>query len=215
MLQDNYTQKLQDLMQKLGISSFRALSRVSGVSQHQILLLRQGKLEQMRVEALVKLSQGLQIPLSELISAFSGLSVRVEKSFDSEVNILREEYERSQLQLQQQRELLLQAFQQSSLQLLESLLLQFPTAAQKARENPELAAVNILPLVEKPLARLLQEWGIEAIAPVGAEIPYDPQLHQLMDGTAQLGEIVKVRYPGYRQRDRLLYRAKVSLVSKI
>jgi molecular chaperone GrpE (heat shock protein) len=54
---------------------------------------------------------------------------------------------------------------------------------------------------------------VEAIAPVGAEIPYDPQLHQLMEGNPQLGEIVKVRYTGYRQGDKLLYRAKVSPVS--
>ncbi len=78
------------------------------------------------------------------------------------------------MQLEEQREVLLQEFQQSSLQLLESLLLQWPTAAQKAQENPQLAAVKILPLVQKPLEKLLQAWGVEAIAPVGAEIPYDP-----------------------------------------
>jgi molecular chaperone GrpE (heat shock protein) len=123
---------------------------------------------------------------------------------------LRKEYDRLQLQLQQQQLSLQQEFQQSSLQLLESLLLQFPTAAQKARENPQLPALNIVPLVQKPLERLLQQWGVEAIALVGAELPYDPQLHQLMDGNAQPGEIVKVRYTGYRQGDKLLYRAKVS-----
>ncbi len=64
-------QKLQDLMQQVGISSFKALSRVAGVSEHQILRLRQGKLEQMRVDVLLKLSSGLQIPLSELVATFS------------------------------------------------------------------------------------------------------------------------------------------------
>ena len=51
---------------------------------------------------------------------------------------------------------------------------------------------------------------MEAIAPVGAEVAYDPQLHQPLEGTAQPGEKVKVRYTGYRQGDKLLYRAKVS-----
>jgi len=129
-----------------------------------------------------------------------------------EIADLRKEYQRSQLQLEQQRDILLQELQQSTLQLLESLLLQWPTAAQKAQENPQLAAVKIVPLVQKPLEKLLQAWGVEAIAPVGAEIPYDPQLHQLMEGTAQPGEIVKVRYTGYLQGDKLLYRAKVSPV---
>ncbi|QMS90129.1 nucleotide exchange factor GrpE [Nostoc edaphicum CCNP1411] len=211
------TQKLQDLMQQVGISSFKALSRAAGVSERQILRLRQGKLEQMRVEVLLKLSSVLQMSLNELITAFSTLELLQEQKAPTqellqEIADLRREYDRSQLQLEQQREILLQELQQSSLQLLESLLLQWPTAAQKAQENPQLAAVKIVPLVQKPLEKLLQAWGVEAIAPVGAELSYDPQLHQLMEGIAQPGEKVKVRYTGYLQGEKLLYRAKVSPV---
>ncbi|MEH1787321.1 MAG: nucleotide exchange factor GrpE [Nostoc sp.] len=212
-----HTQKLQDLMQQLSISSFKALSRAADVSERQILRLRQGKLEQMRVDVLLKLSSVLQMSLSELITTFSTVELLQEKTAPTqellqEITDLRREYDRSQLQLEQQREILLQELQQSSLQLLESLLLQWPTAAQKAQENPQLAAVKIVPLVQKPLQKLLQAWGVEAIAPVGAELPYDPQLHQLMEGTAQPGETVKVRYTGYLQGQKLLYRAKVSPV---
>jgi len=32
------------------------------------------------------------------------------------------------------------------------------------------------------MEQLLQQWGLEAIAPVGAELSYDPQLHQLLEG---------------------------------
>ncbi|WP_335115039.1 nucleotide exchange factor GrpE [Nostoc sp.] len=212
-----HTQKLQDLMQQVGISSFKALSRAAGVSERQLLRLRQGKLEQMRVDVLLKLSSVLQMSLNELNATFSSVELLQEKVAPTqelleEIADLRKEYQRSQLQLEQQREILLQEFQQSSLQLLESLLLQWPTAAHKAQENPQLAAVKIVPLVQKPLEKLLQAWGVEAIAPVGAELPYNPQLHQLMEGTAQLGEIVKVRYTGYLQGEKLLYRAKVSPV---
>ncbi len=213
----DFTHSLQNLMQqRVGVSSFKALSRAASVSERQILRLRRGEVQQMRVDVLLKLSQVLQISLGELIATFSQVELVKETAPTQEllqqITDLKTEYQRSQLQLEQQREILLQEFQQTTLQLLESLLLQFPTAAQKAQENPQLAAVKILPLVQKPLERLLQQWGVEAIAPVGAELPYDPQLHQLMDGTAQLGEKVKVRYPGYRQGDKLLYRAKVSLV---
>ncbi|MHC5728907.1 MAG: nucleotide exchange factor GrpE, partial [Nostoc sp.] len=211
------TQLLQDLMQKLGISSFKALSRAAGVSERQLLRLRQGKLEQMRVDVLLKLSPVLQMSLNELIATFSTVELLQEKAAPTqdlleEIADLRKEYQRSQQQIEQQREILLQEFQQSSLQLLESLLLQWPTAAQKAQENPHLAAVKIVPLVQKPLEKLLQSWGVEAIAPVGAELAYNPQLHQLIEGTAQPGETVKVRYTGYLQREKLLYRAKVSPV---
>ncbi|HYW19501.1 MAG TPA: nucleotide exchange factor GrpE [Nodularia sp. (in: cyanobacteria)] len=224
----NDTQKLQNLMQRVNISSFKGLSRDAGVSERQILRLRQGKLEQMRVDVLLKLSQVLKISLSELIETFSprakgcaNSTVHSPLSSQKEIADLKTEYQRSppalreaqlQLQLEQQREILKQEFQQSSLQLLESLLLQWPTVAQKATENPQLAAIKIVPLVQKPLERLLQEWGIQAIAPVGAEVPYNPQMHQLMAGTALPGEIVRVRYTGYLQGDKLLYRAKVSPV---
>ena len=216
----NFSQRLQDLMQCVGISSFRGLSRAAGISEGQILRLRRGEIGQMRVNVLLKLSQVLQVPLSELVNTFSVASaVKEEKNLDSskpevlqEIADLKREYQRSLLQLEQQREVLLQEFQQSSLQLLESLLLQWPTAAQKAQENPELAAIKIVPLVQKPLEKLLQAWGVEAMAPVGAEVLYNPKLHQLMEGTAQASEKVKIRYTGYLQGDKLLYRAKVSPV---
>ncbi|PMB23466.1 nucleotide exchange factor GrpE [Fischerella thermalis] len=215
MPQTNFTQKLQDLMQRVGILSYKTLSRTAGVSERQILRLRRLGVEQMRLDVLLKLSQALQISLQELVATFSEQELLPNKATPpqellQQITDLKTEYDRLQLQLQQQRLTLQQEFQQSSLQLLESLLLQFPTAAHKARENPQLSAVNIIPLVEKPLERLLQQWGIEAIASVGAELPYDPLLHQLMDGIAQPGDIVRVRYIGYRQGDKLLYRAKVS-----
>ncbi|ARV58354.1 nucleotide exchange factor GrpE [Nostocales cyanobacterium HT-58-2] len=218
MSHTDFTQKLHDLMQRVGISSFKALSRTAGVSERQLLRLRRFGVEQMRVDVLLKLSQALQITLTDLVTTFSQVELVRDNQTPTQdllqyVAELKKEYERSQQQIQQQRQVLLQEFQQLSLQLLESLLLQFPTAAHKARENPQLPAVNIVSLVQKPLERLLHQWGVEVIAPVGAELPYDPQLHQLMEGDAQLGEIVKVRYAGYRQGERLLHRAKVSPVS--
>jgi molecular chaperone GrpE (heat shock protein) len=123
---------------------------------------------------------------------------------------LQNEYQRLSSSLKQQREILQQEFQQSSLQILESLILQWPTASHRAREDHQLAAVKILPLVDKPLQSLLQAWGLSAIADVGAQVPYNPELHQLLEGTAQPGDIVKVRYTGYMQSDKLLYRARVS-----
>lgn len=204
--QPDFTHRLQELMRVVGVTSYKALSQASGVSERQLLRLRRGELQQMRVDVLLKLSQVLQVSLTQLVVIFSEVKLNVEPADD-----LKQEYQRLQAQLQGQRQELLQEFQQSSLQAIESWLLQWPTAAQKARENPQLAAVKLLPLV-RPIEQLLQQWGVEAIAPVGAELPYDPQLHQLLEGNAQPGEKVKVRYIGYRQGEKLLYRAKVSPV---
>ncbi|MGB3756184.1 MAG: helix-turn-helix transcriptional regulator [Rivularia sp. (in: cyanobacteria)] len=215
--QIDFTQKLLELMQQKDIYSFKALSKLAGVSEYQIQRLRRGKIQQMRLEFLVKLSQALQIELGELINNFSQTALikqqtSTQQESSKEITDLKKEYERLQNKLENQEKLLLAQFQQSSLQILESLLIQFPTAAQRARENRQLPAANIIPLIEKPIIRLLQEWGIETIVEVGAELPYEPEIHQLIEGNAQPTEKVKVRYTGYRQGDKLLYRAKVSPV---
>lgn len=204
-----YTEQLKELMQQVKISSFRQLMRVAGVSQWQVLRLRQGKAEQMRVEQLLKISQALQVSLLELLEMFSSSTMESKKPDDSD---LKQEYLRLQAQLLQQQEQLHTTWQNSSLQVIESWLLQWPTAAYAAQQNPQLPAVKLLPLV-KPIEKLLQEWGIETIASVGEHLPYNPQWHQLLEGTAQAGELVRVRYVGYRQGEKLLYRAKVSPVS--
>ena len=219
MASKDYTDSLQKLMQRVGVSSYKALSKAAGVSERQLRRLRQGELQQMQVDILLKLSQTLRVPIIELVATFSEIELGVPiTASPGELQIaiadLKREYERSQVQLAVQRQELWQEFQQSSLQVIESWLLQWPTAAQKARENPELAAVKLLPLV-RPIEQLMQQWQVEAIACVGAEVSYDPQLHQLLEGYAQPGEKVKVRYTGYRQAEKLLYRARVSYISPV
>jgi DNA-binding Xre family transcriptional regulator/molecular chaperone GrpE (heat shock protein) len=208
------TDQLRQLMQQVGLSSFKALSEAAGVSEKQIRKLRRGQISQMRVETLEKLSQVLQVSVGELVGMGDGgwgMGEQEVVAGRDEVGELRREYDRLQSQLVQQRQELWQEFQQSSMQVLESLLLQLPTAAYAAQQNPQAPAVKLLPLL-RPIEALLQHWGIEAIAAVGSEVPYDPQQHQLMKGTAEVGDRVRVRYTGYRQGDKLLYRAKVSPV---
>jgi molecular chaperone GrpE (heat shock protein) len=204
----NYTEQLQKLMQNVGIGSFNTLCNVVGISRRQLLKIRKGEVKQVKIETLINLSKALNITLDSVIRELSEPEGELKISNITEIrsnnlNCISEESK----QLQEINE---QKFQQSCLEILESLLLQFPTAAAKARENPQLAAINILPLVEKPLQRLLQAWGIEAIAQVGEEVSYNPQLHQAMEGNISPNQIVKVRYIGYHQQGKLLYRAKVS-----
>lgn len=210
-----YARRLRSLMQSVGVSSFKGLGRAAGVTEWQVRQLGQGKAAQMRVEALQKLSQTLQVSLLDLIAEFSEIPKpsNASKSHSSEPDIetLSKEYERLQDQLTEQKASLKQEFQQTTLQTLESLLLQLPTVAHAVQQNPDLPASRLLPIL-RPIDQLLKTWDIEAIAPVGSEHPYDPQIHQLMDGTAQVGDRIKIRYTGYRQGEKLLYRAKVSRV---
>ncbi|HIK31131.1 MAG TPA: helix-turn-helix domain-containing protein [Oscillatoriales cyanobacterium M59_W2019_021] len=200
----DYTPQLRQFMQHAGVSSFAALSRMAGVSESQVRWLRRGKVTQMRLETLLKLAEALQISLGELLAVFAGIEAKTETSVE-----IREEFDRLQAQLANQREELLREFQQESLDILESWMLNWPVAAYRAVQNPELAAVKLLPLV-KPVEKLIQHWGVEAIAQVGTSVPYDPQQHQLCQGNAAPGQPVTVTHTGYRQGDRLLLRAKVT-----
>jgi DNA-binding Xre family transcriptional regulator/molecular chaperone GrpE (heat shock protein) len=225
----DFTYSLQQLMQRVDITSFQALSKKAGISEKQLRRLRKGEIEQLRVETLLKLAQALEVSVSELLTTFSSGGATLEGLPQQEVEskaippwlpqqdsqslaVLKQEYQKLQQQLENQRETLKQEFQKSSLQILESWLLQWPTAAYAAGQNQQLPAVRLLPLL-RPVEQLMQEWGVEAIASVGSEIPYDPQWHQLMDGTVAPGELVKVRYVGYRSAGKLLHRAKVSPIS--
>ncbi len=202
----DYTLQLRELMLVKGISSFKQLSQQAGISEKQLMHLRQGKLQQMKVETLLKLSQTLGIEIADLLTKFE---IPTHTTIQPDLAGLQQEYQRLEKRLDQQKQELLQEFQQSSLQILEPWLLQWSAAAYAAQQNPQFPAKNLV-LLLRPVEQLLQDWEIEATAIVGSEIPYDPQQHQLMSGTAELGALVRVRYAGYRQRDRLLYRAKVS-----
>ncbi|MEM9008261.1 MAG: hypothetical protein AAGE59_32725, partial [Cyanobacteria bacterium P01_F01_bin.86] len=124
---------------------------------------------------------------------------------------LETEYQRLQTHLEQQETTLRQRFQQEVLTAIEPWLLQWPTVTHAVEKNPDLPATRLIPIVQ-PMQTLLSQWEVEAIAPVGAEVPYDPQQHQLMNGTVQPGDRVRIRYAGFVMGSALLHRAKVSPV---
>jgi molecular chaperone GrpE (heat shock protein) len=202
-------------MQVANVSSLKALSQAAGVSVWQVKRLSQGKAAEMRVQPLYQLSQALRVSIAELLVDFSDLPISEPptplESPARSLPAVEQEYQRLQAQIAEQEETLRQEFQKAVLRSLESWLIQFPTLVYAAQQNPQFPAKNFLPFI-RPLEQLLKDWGIEAIAAVGAEVDYDPQLHQLMDGAAQSGDRVKVRYAGYRQGEKLLYRAKVGRI---
>ncbi len=221
----NFSERLRSHMTRLGIASYRALSQTSGVPRSAIDRLRQGQVAQLRVSTLQDLSQALGVSLVELVETFSEtpseiLSAQPRQPLPSssdaqadQVKALRQECDRLQTQLATQAETVRQQVQQAALAQLEPWLVQWPTAAHAAQQNPSLPAQKLLPLV-RPVAALVQQWGVTAIETVGAEVPFDPQIHQPKESVIQPGERVRVSHVGYRQGDRLLYRARVSPVGK-
>ena len=211
----SYSEALKDSMTAVGIGSLRALARQSGVSRRQIEWLCRGEVQHLSIQNAMGLATALQLTLVDFLHRFDGLSNEQHspKPDSGAQNVaLMADYQRLEQALEDQRSQLQQTFQAEALNILESLILQWPTAAQAAQNNPTLPAVRLIPLL-KPLEQLLQDWEIEAIATVGAIVPYDPMLHQWAGETVppEIQHPVQVSHVGYRQRERLLYRAKVRL----
>lgn len=204
--QNSCTLKLQQLMEKVGINSFRQLYQLTGTSVGSIDKLRSSNISKLPWQIIVNISSGLKITPIELLEIFSDSSI---KSPNQELTILRQEYQRLQQQLVQQQNILQLEFQYQSLQVLESFLLYFPTAKYAAANNPNFPASKLIPLISS-IDQLIAQWNVTVIGEVGAEIPYNSQLHQLIEGVAQPDELVTVRYVGYQQQNKLLFRAKVS-----
>lgn len=208
---DDRTEILRLLMKQVGISSFQILSERTGISRRAIDTLRKRNAATLRYADLAKLAEVLQIEVTEVIAKFISDSNNPESPI-SEIAALREEYQRLQQKLELQKFELRSQFERETIQQLESLILQLPSAGYAAQQNPNMLAKNILPLL-RPIDALLQKWGITAIGAVGKEVNFDSQKHQLMEGSDEIkeGDITIVRYVGYMQGEKLLYRARVSI----
>jgi molecular chaperone GrpE (heat shock protein) len=204
-----YRDRLREQMTAVGISSLRALADQSSVSRHQIERLRRGEAQLLNLRDALQLAQSLQLTLPMLLKQFSEARLETE-AFGAASSDLRAEYQRLSEKLAQVKSQLQQEFQADVLNILEPLLLQWPTAAHAAQQNPAAPAVRLLPLL-LPIEKLLEGWQIERIGTVGETVSFQPQLHQWNAQTPppESAEPVRVSHVGYRQGDRLLYRAKV------
>lgn len=229
--QSDYTQLLKTLMKRAEIHSYRVLATLAGVSRWQVQQLRAGNVETMRVSVLMRFAEVLQVDLPDLLSQFGvdvwrrdggednspaqasiqtdAQQIEAQQVEAQQVKALQLEYQRLQQQSAQQLEAARSQFQSESLRALETWLVQWPTIAKRAQQRgADLPTEKILPFV-RPVESLVAAWGVEAIAPVDSQVPYDPQYHQLVGATAALGELVTVTHSGAMHHGKLLHRAKV------
>jgi molecular chaperone GrpE (heat shock protein) len=212
---------LQNLMQQANIADIQELSKIAGVRELQLVRLQLGLISQMSLPTIIKIAKGLQISVDKLLTIFmpdyaSNKIETIPATSNTPVTetFWKHEYQRLEAEVARQKDSLQEEFQHTSLQTIESWLLQWPTAVAAVQKNPQLPAERLLPLLQ-PLQQLLQEWEIETIASVGEKLPYDPQWHTLHKGSAEPGELVEVRYVGYKQGEKLLHKAKVSSIDNL
>ena len=214
-LQKFRLEELQQLSQGLDISLASLLTTFAGIVPDN-QGLGQGLGQDLDQDSGQDLDQAFRQQINQDINQDSSQKnnqqTRQQIQESLQIALLRQEYQRLQNQMQEQRSHLLQEFQQTSLQTLETWLLQWERVANHARHHPEFSAAKILPLM-RPIEQLIKNWGVEAIASLGAEVPYNPQAHRLQTGTANPGDMVKVQSSGYTYQGKLLHRAEVALIS--
>ncbi|BAQ60871.1 molecular chaperone GrpE [Geminocystis sp. NIES-3708] len=190
---------LQHLMTQAQIKDYLEFSRKSRVSELQFYRLENNLLDNIPLGVLKKIAKTLNISVTTLIDHLNNSSdLFTENSLSQNSEFASD---------------LISEYQLETISILESLLLQLPTVIHAVNNNPELPASRIVPLLQ-PLNQLLSTWGIEPIGKVGDMVSYNPQEHELIENNDfNVGEInlVEIRYVGYRQKDKLLYRAKVSI----
>ncbi len=100
-------------------------------------------------------------------------------------------------------------WQKESINLLQELLISYPTAKLMVELKHSLPSKNILALL-KPLELLLDEWDIETIGQPWKKVPYNPNIHDCGEENISPGELVYIRWVGYYQGEKVLLPAKVS-----
>ncbi|ASQ90377.1 nucleotide exchange factor GrpE [Prosthecochloris sp. GSB1] len=86
-------------------------------------------------------------------------------------------------------------------------------SAMQARhaEKGDLNSADLLQ-VASSFRKILEKHGLEQIGAVGREQPYDPALHQMLDGTRpQPGEPVLIRFAGFRFNGKLIAKAQAGV----
>ena len=205
--------RLRKRRHHLGIPTWEALREKSGLTSYELQQVCRGEIGQLKISRLRKLATALDWSLEELIhnidhksivlAAKSRISDLIKATTEAtKLKQLQHQCLRLRKELQQQSRQLTTDFRQSTFEQLQTLLTNYPSASQMAQAKPDLPAKNLTSLFT-PLESLLQSWGYEPIGKPWEQVPYNPQLHQPDADDIQEGELVYIRFVGYRDRSAL------------
>ncbi len=203
-----YDQLLISRLNQLGMASFASLQRKANFTSSRLRQVRHGELAPLQLKELTRLATALNWTLDELLQNFGIENTSSSKRL-SELDTLRTECLRLREQLQQQRVELTTEFHHSTFEQLQTLLINYPSVRQLVQVKPDLPAKNLTSLFTS-LDNLISSWGYESIGQVWEQVAYNPQLHQPDADDIEIGELVYIRFVGYRDGEHILYPAKVS-----
>lgn len=139
----------------------------------------------------------------------SGFQKSAKKYKNKEIEELQSQCQRLREELAEKSHQLTVDFRENTFEQLQALLTNYPTFCQMAQSKPDLPASNILALFT-PLENLLESWDYETIGEPWQQVEYDPELHQADSEEIAAGELVYIRFVGYKSGEKILCPAKVS-----
>jgi molecular chaperone GrpE (heat shock protein) len=176
---------------------------------------KKGELE-LAGEKITALQNELELTLNQFESSqynYAQLEAKLQQQsqeFEAQIINLQQQCQRLRSELEEQSHQIDSELKHSTFEQIQSLLTNYPTAKVMVKVKPDLPAKNLISLL-KPLDNLLAYWQIETIGKPWEKVPYNPKLHRADQPDIGEGELVYIRFVGYRQGDRILTPAKVSL----
>ena len=212
-----YDRLLMSRLNQLGMKSFVSLQQKTGLTDLHLRQVRCGDLASLTLKELTQLATALGWTIEELLQNFGVENTSSSKRL-LEIEALRHECLRLREELQQQTVELTTELHHSTFKQLQTLLTNYPSVRQLVQVKPDLPAKNLTALFT-PLDNLIESWGYQPIGQAWEQVPYNPQLHQPDTGDIEVGELVYIRFVGYRKGEsskgdhsdsRILCPAKVS-----
>jgi DNA-binding Xre family transcriptional regulator/molecular chaperone GrpE (heat shock protein) len=205
-----YDRILRERMNQLDIADWQDLAAQAGLTRFGLRLLRRGDVRNLSLDQLKRLATVLNLNFQEFDRNFAALPTSTTETTDAnEIAELRQQCLRLRDELQQQKTQLTTDFRNATFEQLQTLLTNYPAARKMAEAKPDLPAKNLSALFT-PLENLLKSWDFEMIGSAWEQVAYNPQLHQPDVEDITEGELVYIRFVGYRDGDRILTPAKVS-----
>lgn len=205
-----YDTILRERMNKLEIIDWQDLGEKAGLTRFGVRLVRQGDLGKLTLDELRRLATVLNLNFQEFDRNLIALPMSATiTSNPTEIEELRQQCFRLREELQQQKTQLTADFRRATFEQLQTLLTNYPAARKMAETKPEMPAKNLSALFT-PLENLLSSWNFETIGSAWEQVTYNPQFHQPDVEDITEGELVYIRFVGYRDGDRILVPAKVS-----
>ncbi len=198
-----YDAVLLPRLQTAGIAHWQMLQQLSGLTTEQVNQVRMGNLDGLSLGQVQQLASSLECSLDDFLDLY-GLSTARQDN-----QALRQEGLRLQTALHEQRQSLVDEWQRTTFAQLQPLLSNYPSIRHMIQIKPDLPAKHLMSLFSS-LDTLLHQWGYEAIGVVWSQVAYDPQLHQPDQPDINPGELVYVRFVGYKTGQDILCPAKVS-----